>query len=420
MTNDDRPLFILGRNGTYGNRGCEAIVRGSVKILRKYFERPLFICGTNYTTYYDYEFYKSSECDPDIILKPMNIYEKSDIRYYMRYISSRFSSKSNLSQKIYGHLLYGDLIPDLKKPTAVLSVGGDGYSLDYGLKGLKSAIEFDNIVMANNSPIFLWGMSVGPFTSLPKCEKEMISHLNKINGIFAREQSSVKYLKKINVVDNVYSVCDPAFVMDPKKPTRDKFFSIFDNSIGLNFSPLMANYVSGGNLDSWKNMVSKIMDGILLRSDCHLYLIPHVTERGFYDDYSFMKDIINLRDKNERISLIPPIYNAEETKWIISQMKVFAGSRTHSTIASLSSCIPTLSLAYSLKAEGINLDVYGNLDYCIKPNISNINEIVDKIIYLYNSSYERTKELVKIIPDIQRRSYCAGEYLKNILCDNNL
>ena len=40
----DRPLFILAGNGPYENRGCEAIVRGTVKILRNYFQDPSFLC----------------------------------------------------------------------------------------------------------------------------------------------------------------------------------------------------------------------------------------------------------------------------------------------------------------------------------------------------------------------------------------
>ena len=42
--NEERPLFILAGNGPYTNRGCEAIVRGTVKILREYFSDPRFVC----------------------------------------------------------------------------------------------------------------------------------------------------------------------------------------------------------------------------------------------------------------------------------------------------------------------------------------------------------------------------------------
>jgi polysaccharide pyruvyl transferase WcaK-like protein len=57
-------------------------------------------------------------------------------------------------------------------------------------------------------------------------------------------------------------------------------------------------------------------------------------------------------------------------KWVIGKATVFAGARTHSTIAALSMGVPTLSLAYSVKAWGLNDDVFGHTDYCM--NVSEL------------------------------------------------
>jgi len=71
------------------------------------------------------------------------------------------------------------------------------------------------------------------------------------------------------------------------------------------------------------------------------YLIPHVTNPTS-NDYAFMQRALSqIKDRNSNIILVPPDYNAAETKWIISRMTLFAGARTHSTIAALSSgCQP--------------------------------------------------------------------------------
>jgi hypothetical protein len=45
---EDRPFFILAGNGPYDNRGCEAIVRGTVKILREHFSDPQFLCISHF------------------------------------------------------------------------------------------------------------------------------------------------------------------------------------------------------------------------------------------------------------------------------------------------------------------------------------------------------------------------------------
>ena len=66
-------------------------------------------------------------------------------------------------------------------------------------------------------PIIIWGASVGPFSKFPKYEQYMKNHLNKINGIFAREAETMDYLFKIGVFKNVRRVADPAFLFDLEK-----------------------------------------------------------------------------------------------------------------------------------------------------------------------------------------------------------
>ena len=53
--------------------------------------------------------------------------------------------------------------------------------------------------------------------------------------------------------------------------------------------------------------------------------------------------------------------NASQIKQVISQLRCFIGARTHTTIAALSSGISTLSIAYSVKAKGINKDLLGGI-----------------------------------------------------------
>jgi hypothetical protein len=40
----ENPTFLLAGNGPYVNRGCEAIVRGTTKILREVYKDPKFVC----------------------------------------------------------------------------------------------------------------------------------------------------------------------------------------------------------------------------------------------------------------------------------------------------------------------------------------------------------------------------------------
>ena len=179
----------------------------------------------------------------------------------------------------------------------------------------------------------------------------MSSHLREVTGIFARESMTVEYLNRIGVVENVHPVADPAFLMDPVKPRNDP--GIDGEAIGINLSPLMARYTTGGDIEAWAKMAAGIIAEVAERTDLPIYLIPHVTiPIPHTDDHAFMQRVLSLiEDRKKDITLISPIYNAAETKWIIGRMAVFAGARTHATIAALSSGVPTLSFAYSIKAR---------------------------------------------------------------------
>lgn len=63
---DDRPLFILAGNGPYDNRGCEAIVRGTTKILRAHFKDPRFVCLSHFQNEEQFQKQKAQEYDEDI------------------------------------------------------------------------------------------------------------------------------------------------------------------------------------------------------------------------------------------------------------------------------------------------------------------------------------------------------------------
>ena len=80
------------------------------------------------------------------------------------------------------------------------------------------------------------------------------------------------------------------------------------------------------------------------------------------DDFAFLATVTESASKEAKhqIRVLPEGLNASEIKWIISQCSAFIGARTHSTIAALSSSVPTISLGYSLKAKGINEDIFGN------------------------------------------------------------
>ncbi|WP_214041354.1 polysaccharide pyruvyl transferase family protein [Methanoculleus sp.] len=412
---DERPLFILAGNGPYTNRGCEAIVRGTTKILREHFRGPRFICLSHIQSEEQFRRQCLEEYDPAIShLHSNRMNKKQFFRNFWKPEAWLYAYRSLFNFDVLKYQIYRDMLPYLNDAAAVLSVGGDNYSLDYGVPRLFTAL--DDIVLEKAKPLAIWGASVGPFDTMPDYERYMRHHLREVPGIFARESATIDYLKGIGVTENVCPVADPAFLMDPVKPEGiEDVLHLDEEAIGLNLSPLMAKYVTGGDLEAWTGKAASIIESIAKKTGLPVYLIPHVTNPNS-NDYEFMQRALSLiRDRNGNITLISPEYNAAETKWIISRMALFAGARTHSTIAALSSDVPTLSFAYSIKAHGINRDIFGHTDYCMDPGTLNAEGVASRMTSMLDESAAIRNDLAGRIPGVQRTALSAGVGLKRLI-----
>ena len=396
---DKGPLFILAGNGPYENRGCEAIVRGTVEILRHHFDDPRFVVVSSFQSNFQFEQQKLNEMDGAIIHKKIN-------RAWKRWEPIWFLQKRP-----------GFLYPNLKGVRAVLAIGGDNYSLDYGIP--KIYTDLDDLFLAKKKPLIIWGASVGPFSRIPRYEQYIIEHLKKITAVFARESATIEYLASRGIQKNVYRVADPAFLLEPVIPPREKFnIDIPKEAIGINLSPLMAKYVTGGgSLNEWINHAAQIIKHLSEQIKRPLFLIYHVTNADS-DDYEFLRDVSVMVGKRKgEIELIPPGLNAAELKWVIGKMSVFAGARTHSTIAAISSCVPTLNFAYSMKAKGISRNIFGHESYCLDPHQLRPDTIAEKIGELLENSEEIKKRIGSVLPEVKNLALCAGKYLKEIVSE---
>jgi polysaccharide pyruvyl transferase WcaK-like protein/coenzyme F420-reducing hydrogenase beta subunit len=404
-------IFILAGNGSYQNRGCEAIVRGTVEILRKYFQSPRFIVMSFFNSQEEFKGQKLKEKDPSIFHEQ----QKSIPRKYNRYSVPWFYR--GILHRLFPQIIEKDiskaLKAHLKESLAVLSVGGDNYSLDYGLPRYFTAI--DNIVLKHEKPLILWGASIGPFDGLPRYEKYMLRHLSNVTGIFARESETISYLTKKRITRNVLSVADPAFLLKPEVPNPS--INIEKDAIGINLSPLLSKYVTKGNYNDWVSLSGGILQAIAKKTGRTIYLIPHVIKPNS-NDYLFMKDVVSSINI-PNIALLSDRFNAAETKYIISKMDVFAGARTHAVIAALSSCVPTLSFAYSIKAQGINKDIFGHLDYCLDKKEMKPEIAAQRIMQLIREKDNVKKYLQGKLPGIISSAEQAGLLLKQLIESSN-
>ncbi|MBE3119753.1 MAG: polysaccharide pyruvyl transferase family protein, partial [Candidatus Atribacteria bacterium] len=297
---------------------------------------------------------------------------------------------------------------------ATLSIGGDNYSLDYGWP--VSFFETNEIVLKRLKPLVLWGASVGPFTKDHEFEKCAAEQLKRVTLILARESETVAYLAALGVQENVRAVSDPAFVLEPEPvilPEPQQRI-LQTPCIGLNISPLLARFRQGG--DSWQDRAAACVRALLESVDLPVLLIPHVVTEGSNNDFHFMKGIAeNLASFRNRLFLVGPQYAAPQLKWIIGQCSVFVGARTHATIAALSLGVPTVSIGYSMKARGINKDLFGHTDWLLPIDQLKRSSIAEAVERLLDKADDVRYHLATIMPAYKLRARAAAKYLREVL-----
>jgi colanic acid/amylovoran biosynthesis protein len=408
----NKNVFILAGNGPYTNRGCEAIVRGTVKILRHHFDEASFLTYSQFKTEDGLSIQKSNEEDSDITHDEIWGCKK-------RFDCSWFAT--NVAKYLFPwalkHMFYRHLKPNLPQARAALALGGDNYSLDYASPPI-ACTALDDLVVSRGKPLVIWGASVGPFSKDPAYEKYILEHFRKVH-ILARESLSCEYLNNHGLVENVHQVADPAFLLDPREPDKTKLdISIDEGAIGVNISPLLANYNSGGDKGAWAAASAKIVEAIIAKTERTIYLVPHVTGTAGNCDYSFLRNVADLLDQRKaQVFIIPDTLDTAETKWVISKMDLFVGARTHATIASLSSCVPTLSFGYSVKSRGINQDIFGHTKYCIQATELTPDVVAERVSEMLKNLDSIKEQLREIIPEMKDRALSAGSILKEILSE---
>ena len=324
---------------------------------------------------------------------------------------------------MYRHLLrrYPPVLfnRQIREASALLSLGGDNFSLDYGIPWpFFAAFQYAHI---HDVPTVIWGGSVGPFSSRPKLEVQYARELGEVSLILVRETLSQQYLSDIGIEDNVALIADPAFVLDVKEPvvqlptTLQSFLK--QDCLGVNLSPILAKYM-GISYQDWLSHAAMMLKCLTGKVDLPIILIPHVMRPG-NNDYLFMKNVLkeaNLTNEADRVY----IWNAQdrssmEIKFVISRLFAFTGARTHATIASLSTCVPTFSIGYSAKSEGINKDIFGSLEWV--QHISKMTpELFSEHVYSLVTSAASIREyLASVMPNYKKTAEDAGHKMRKVL-----
>lgn len=317
-----------------GNRGCEAIAKGTAAIIGCDRDRLIGYCS-------DIALDARLGVGDYVTLVP---YRKLSFGFRVfRKIHYLLISDEHRREIITDKYVFHDFLDDMRKDDILLSTGGDMFC--YG----NNSVNYTTDYAANHGHrCILWGCSIGE----NNLTAEKLNTLKKFSIIYARETLTKAVLEN-HGFSNVVVFPDPAFILKAQECALPAFM---DNSsvVGLNLS----NFVLGGyDLKSKAgNQVCGLLKYILAETDFQILLIPHVTWKR-QDDREVNKAIIE-EFHSDRIHVLNiDNLNYCQIRYVISKCRFFIGARTHAMISAYSMCVPSLALGYSIKSAGIAKDL---------------------------------------------------------------
>ncbi|MBE6578293.1 MAG: 4Fe-4S dicluster domain-containing protein [Ruminococcaceae bacterium] len=389
-------IFLCGHTGSL-NRGCEAIVRSTVKVLQ---QKNGDITLMSFAPSQDEKMAKNL----GINLSPYANYPNQILRCGCAIVKKVFR-RHNCGQTIIQEPLFSRVAPD----DVCFNIGGDTYC--YGRPTVSYAL--NQFAFENQIPNILWCCSIEP----NQMKGEMLKDLKKYRYIFVREQISYEALLSNGIPkERVVKGCDPAFFLDSVEVELPRNF-ICGNTVGINVSEVVAK---SGDSKTYQNVVN-VIRYILDKTDMSVCLIPHVYSiKENRCDYPILKQIYD-EFSDERISIIDQEYTCEQLKFIISKCRFFIGARTHATIAAYSSFVPTLVIGYSVKSKGIAKDLFGTYEgYVLQyQTLESDDEILVAFLNLVAKEAEIRNHLLEVVPKYTAQLTSAIErYIRPILKAN--
>ncbi len=366
------------------NRGCEAIIRGTMNIVSRADKSASFKLAS----------YRP-ESDTGLCIELCRT-ESRELSSFERVLSA-LNVKLFHSERYALKKMYSPVINSADDYDICLSVGGDTYC--YGDNAPSR--EITTQLHKRGKKTVLWGASVGE-EDLTEEKKE---GLKCFDAVFAREPLTYELLSEFLEPQKLFMFSDPAFCMEREDlPLPDGFEQ--GGTLGFNLSPLVVKK----NPEIVEISIS-FLKYIIENTTLQIALIPHVTEDG-NDDCTVLDEIYEKLDNKQRVVKIPGNLNAKQYKGYIARLRFFIGARTHATIAAYSNGIPTIVLGYSVKSRGISKDLFGEEKFVINSSELKSSDILkDEFNRLLEQENEIKAELKSVIPEKLKSAMSAGVQL---------
>ena len=407
-------ILIVGHD-TFENKGCQALIYTTTRILKDTFPSAQFKVFS-WDPAYDAPRFNQTDIPCEFLQHKFNFNEFSPRNRFWLFLNETLKIRTEkilyAPQYFYDSLSWADLVV----------VSGGDILADYGERSVKHYFFPIAVGIALGKPVYVFAQSISPYKS-----KEILKfakyYLNKVSLITVRERLSLEYLKNIGIKAPLHLTADPAFTLMPCSDSRLNEIVQAENLphtnspiIGLSVSETATRW-SDSSHEDFTNVMAEACDKMIDKYKAKIVFVPHVgyPNDPANDDRVVGKAIKSLMVNKQDAFLIEGDYSCKELKAVIGRCALFIGARTHATIASASMLVPTIALAYSIKAFGIMEDILDKEKcVCDLTNLS-AQDLLSKAEYLIENSANVVKEMAGRLEKIRKRSMLNGELARDIL-----
>lgn len=257
----------------------------------------------------------------------------------------------------------------------ILDASGFAYSDQWGSKASERMALKCQKWRKENKKIILLPQAFGPFEN-PRVKEAMITIVNNVDLIFARDQISYDYIKALSIpINHVKIAPDFTNLLQGEKPS---YIEKLTNRPCLVPNQRMLDKTGSNASTSYIDFIVSVINN-LREKQRNPFILVHET-----------KDI-NLAEKIASLLSQPIDIIQEENplclKYILGQVELLIGSRFHSLISALSQGTPCLGTGWSHKYQTLFAEY--NCSDCLINFADSIADNLAKLDYLLDEEHKK-------------------------------
>lgn len=245
---------------------------------------------------------------------------------------------------------------------AVVSVGGDIFSSDYG--DLDYQLTFLRVARRCRKPVAILGQTIGPFRT-PGETRAFCEVARHVRLMTIRDSANFDYVRDLDLHGvRIELTADPAFLL---QPAADHEVHQLMRMYGLEpKARLVAVMPSRGivqytGIDEERHraVLREFLAGLVGRG-LRLVLVPHVFDiEGRNDDVMLCAMLAGDLRHLPGVTVLAD-HSAEEIRGLVARCDLVVSERMHGLVAAASMHVPMIAVSFSAKTTGLMHDLLGD------------------------------------------------------------